>query len=167
MKIFSTVFIAVISISYINAGLADHKETRTHEKIPKSGVIAKRLALFGNGKVFLGYHHTLIIINYGDEYKYDGVNQYRLLEVVEGSNGYIWIKDEGGKTEFEALSKRIHKDVPVQRWGKDAQVNCYNSQIQSIIDDYNKSKYSKLYKNCRHFVNTIFWECGSSKRVTD
>jgi hypothetical protein len=131
--------------------------------------IAKKIALFGNGIVALSVHHTLIVIDYGNDIEQED-ERYRLLEIIGDSKVRIHVHDKRGKNETEALNKRVREDLQVDRWGEDTWVYCRDSTIQNVIDSYqctNYVAYSLLGKprNCRTFINDIFRACGSSKRT--
>ena len=166
-----TIYIGLFNLQHVELGSSSSSgnivnpgggcSTRTSDNN-----IAKRIALFGNGIVAFWTHHTLIVIDYGDNVERKD-ERYRLLEVIGDSKVRIHIHDKRGRTQADALNQRVRGNYGVDHWGHDALVNCHDSTIQRVIDSYQCTDYNVLSRNCRHFVDDIFRACGSNKRTYD
>ena len=131
--------------------------------------VAKRIALFGNGIVAVWVHHTLIVIDYGDDVERED-ERYRLLEIIGDAKVRIHVSDKRGRNESDALNQRVRDDLSVNRWGEDTIVHCHDSIIQGVIDSYQCTNYVGFSfwgkpRNCRTFINDMFKACGSTRRT--
>lgn len=131
----------------------------------------KNIRLYGNGIVFLGYHHVFVVLQTNDEI-------YHLLEVVErggsffgklgwGESATISINHAKSGSLTGVLQKRSRPTIPADRWYKS---NCDNvawSDIKKVIGKYHGRAYYYLTRNCRHFADEILRTCGLKRRCND
>jgi hypothetical protein len=171
------IFIGLFNLHLVELGSSSSSSSSSNIVNPSSGCntrtsdnnIAKRIALFGNGIVSAGVHHTLIVIDYGDDVERKD-ERYRLLEIIGDAKVRIHVVDKRGMWEADALNQRVRQELPADKWGKDTEVYCPDRAIQAVIDRYQCSDYVAFWffkppRNCRTFVNDIFRACGSNRRT--
>ena len=127
----------------------------------KYGDIARSIELYGDGKAFGNIHHVLVII------QYDSYNRLLELSRSDKKDGNIINIKDIKKTNWNDLFSHLKNP---KRWGGTEYVNCYDSVINKVIDDYNGKEYIAylpfgITRNCRTFVNDIFRACDSDKRT--
>jgi hypothetical protein len=133
--------------------------------------IVKNARLYGNGTVFLGYHHVFVVLQTDDEI-------YHLLEVVErggtffgklgmGNPARISIKHATSGSLNDVLQARSRPTIRADRWYKSKRTDVPWSNIQELIAKYDGKAYYYLTKNCRHFADEILNTCGLKRRCND